>query len=250
MTLPVGTQISGYTIERVLGRGGSSVVYLAAQTRLERRVALKVLSPDLSQDEVFRKRFIRESQLAASLQHPHIIPIYEADEIDGQLYIVMPFIESDLTTLLQATRRLEDSRVLTILRQTARALDAAHRRDLVHRDVKPANILLTPRGDEGEDHAYLADFGITKRTSGEMTITQVGEFVGSVRYIAPEQIMGKVLTHKADIYSLGCVAYECFAGRAPFHREHEAALIYAHLHDDAPPLAETRPPVHLLPNLY
>ena len=225
-----GTTFSNYKVESLLGRGGMGVVYLARDLSLERRVALKLIAPELAQDEEFRARFLREPKLAASLDHPNVIPIYEAGEHDGQLYLAMRYVEgSDLRTLLKRESKLSPERTLAILAQVAGALDAAHRRALVHRDMKPANVLL----DE-DDHAYLTDFGITKQLGGASTDT--GRLVGTLDYLAPEQIRGEPVDTRTDSYALGCVLYECLAGKPPFRRDSEAATMWAHMQDEPPPL--------------
>ena len=206
------------------------VVYRATDLSLERPVALKLIAPELAQDERFRERFLREPRLAASLDHPNVIPIYEAGERDGQLYLAMRYVEgSDLRTILRRDGKLAPERALRILAQIAAALDAAHRRALVHRDVKPANVLLDEDG-----HAYLTDFGITKQLGGESTDT--GRLVGTLDYLAPEQIRGEPVDGRTDGYSLACVLYECLSGSAPFHRETEAETMWAHMQEQPAPL--------------
>src|SRR5215218_7272704 len=225
-----GTTFANYRVESLLGRGGMGVVYLARDLSLDRPVALKLIAPELADDEQFRARFLREPKLAASLDHPNVIPIYEAGEHDGQLYLAMRFVEgSDLRTLLEREGKLGPERTLTILVQVASALDAAHRRALVHRDMKPANVLL----DEG-GHAYLTDFGITKQLGGASTDT--GRLVGTLDYLAPEQIRGDLVDGRTDSYALGCVLYECLAAKPPFHRATEAETMWAHMQDPPPPL--------------
>ena len=187
-----GTTFANYRVESLLGRGGMGVVYLARDLSLDRRVALKLIAPELADDEQFRARFLREPKLAASLDHPNVIPIYEAGEHDGQLYLAMRFVEgSDLRTLLDREGKLSPERTLAILAQVAGALDAAHRRALVHRDVKPANVVLDEDG-----HAYLTDFGITKQLGGASTDT--GRLVGTLDYLAPEQIRGEPVDGRTD----------------------------------------------------
>ena len=177
----IGTELLGYRIEALVGRGGMSVVYRAEDLRLRRRVALKLLAPELAQDERFRERFLRESELAASLEHPHIVPIHDAGEVEGQLYIAMRYVEgSDLKILLQEEGALEPKRALDLLSQLADALDTAHERGLVHRDVKPSNALL-----DSAENLYLADFGLTKQTSSESGLTETGQFLGTADYVAP-----------------------------------------------------------------
>jgi serine/threonine-protein kinase len=188
---------------------------------------------------LFRERFIRESQIAASLDHPNIVPIFEADDVDGLLFIAMRYVQgTDLEALIAREGTLNPEHVISMVHQLAGALDAAHARGLVHRDVKPANVLIASSSGSGPvGHLYLSDFGVTKRTETAGRLTESGQFVGSVDYIAPEQIEGKTLDGRADIYSLGCVAFECLTAEPPFRREGEVAVIYAHLKAPRP-----RPP--------
>jgi serine/threonine protein kinase len=235
--LQPGTEVAGYRIERTLGRGGMSVVYLAEHDWLQRKVALKVLAPQLAEDERFRERFVRESRLAASLDHPNVIPIYEAGASGGDLFIAMRYVEgTDLRTLLAEQGPLPLERAVHICAQVADALQAAHERGLVHRDVKPANILIGR-----SDHAYLSDFGLIRRTEVTGGITKTGQFMGTLDYASPEQFEGKPLGPPTDVYSLGCVLFECLVGEPPFRREQDAAVMYAHLHDP-PPSARARRP--------
>ena len=240
---PPGDELGGYRIERLIGRGGMSAVYLAEQIRLKRKVALKVLSPELAQDERFRERFIRESELAASLDHPNVLPIHEAGEQDGRLYIAMRYVDGmDLKTLLDREGPLDPDRVVTIIGQVASALDAAHAEGLVHRDVKPGNILLTrTTGSIPPEHVYLADFGLTKRAASDSGLTGTGVFAGTLNYAAPEQFEGGPLDARTDVYSLGCVLFECLTGDLPFRKEQDAALMHAHLHASAPRATTLRP---------
>jgi serine/threonine protein kinase len=211
VTPDVGETFGSYRIESLLGRGGMGSVYLATHERLGRKVALKVITPTLALDEDFRARFLRESQLAASLDHPNVIPIYDADDVDGVLYLAMRYVNGpSLRELIRERGSLSQRETVQIVEQIAGALDEAHRAGLVHRDVKPANILLAEPGD----HAYLCDFGLAKRTSSR-ELTQTGSFLGSVDYCAPEQIEGRPLDGRADVYSLGCVVFHCLAGHAP-----------------------------------
>jgi predicted ATPase len=234
--LDIGSLLAGYSIEGQLGRGGMGWVYRAKHLRLERTAALKVLPPDLAEDSDFRERFIRESQLIAAIEHPNIIPIYDAGEADGLLYIAMRFVNGDdLSTLISRDGALGLEETLAMLEQAAAALDAAHARDLVHRDVKPANILV----ETGTARAFLADFGVaTPRTSG---LTEPGLFLGTLDYAAPEQIRGEPMGAGVDIYALGCVLYECLAGRPPFAKDTAVAVVHAHLLAPPPTLTETRP---------
>jgi serine/threonine protein kinase len=204
----VGTELAGYQIEGVIGRGGMSVVYLAEHVRLGRKVALKVLAPELAGSERFHDRFLRESKLAASIDHPNIVPIYDADETGGVLYIAMRYVEGlDLKQTIRDNGPLEPVRASVIVDQIASALDAAHARGLVHRDVKPANVLLT----QG-DHVYVSDFGLTKRAVSVSGLTETGQLIGTIDYVAPEQIRGDPVDHRADVYSLGCLLFECLTG--------------------------------------
>jgi predicted Ser/Thr protein kinase len=237
----VGTVVAGYRIDSVLGRGGMSVVYLAEHLRLSRKAALKVLSSALAEDEAFRERFVQESKRAAELEHPNVIPIYDAGEVQegdasGLLYIAMRHVEgSDLKELLARGGPLDVGRTLFLLEQVAAALDAAHARGLVHRDVKPANILVEPT-----DHVFLTDFGIAKQTTAP-GLTRTGIFVGTIDYAAPEQIEGGPLDGRTDVYALACVLYQCLTGRRPFERELELAVIQAHLTATPPIITDVRP---------
>ena len=206
------------------------VVYRAWDLSLERPVALKLIAPELAEDERFRARFLREPRLAASLDHPGVVPIFQAGEWEGQLYLAMRFVEgSDLKSVIEREGSLAPERALVVLAQVADALDAAHRRGLVHRDVKPGNVLLDESG-----HAYLTDFGITKQLGGVSTDT--GRVVGTLDYLAPEQIRGEAVDGRTDCYALGCVLYECLAGAPPFRRATEAETLWAHMQDEPAPL--------------
>ncbi len=241
-TTRIGTVLAGYRVDSLLGRGGMSVVYLAEHMRLGRKVALKVLATPLAHDDSFRERFVRESQRAAELDHPNVIPIYDAGEIeggdsDGLLYIAMRYVAGhDLRSLLKQEGRLSVGRTLFVLEQVAGALDAAHERSLIHRDVKPSNILI----DDPSEHVYLTDFGVAKQTTAP-DLTRTGVFIGTVDYAAPEQIEGLTLGPRTDVYALGCVLFECLAGRLPYDREAEVAVMHAHLTHPPPKLSELRP---------
>jgi serine/threonine-protein kinase len=228
----IGTVLGGYRIIEPLGRGGTSVVYRAEHVRLGRPAALKLLAPGLGEAD-FSDRFLRESRLAASLDHPSIVPVYDAGEDDGLLYIAMACVEgSDLKTLLATEGPLPTRRALRIVGQIAAALDAAHARGLVHRDVKPANILVG-----ADERAYLSDFGVVKEVASNGS-TRTGAFIGTIDYCAPEQIEGKEVDARTDVYALACVLYECLAGTPPFHRPSDVAILNAHLH--SPPAKLTR----------
>jgi len=243
MDLGPGAEFAGYRIESMLGRGGMGVVFLAEHLALGRNVALKVLAPDLAGDARFRERFVRESRLAASLEHPNIVPIHEAGEVDGVLFIAMRYVEGiDLRALLDADGALQPERSAAIVGQVASALDAAHAHGLVHRDIKPGNILIAKAvASTADEHVYLSDFGLTKRTSSDSGLTGTGQFVGTLDYAAPEQFEGKPLDARTDVYSLGCLLYECLTGRPPFRRENDAAVMHGHLMEQAPAPSSLRP---------
>jgi WD40 repeat protein/tRNA A-37 threonylcarbamoyl transferase component Bud32 len=238
----VGTELAGYRIESLLGWGGMSVVYLAEDLRLKRRVALKLLAAGLAEDESFRDRFLRESELAASIDHPNIVPIYEAGTAEELLFIAMRYVEGrDLKERLQRGR-LDPTAAIGIVGQVASALDAAHVRGLVHRDVKPSNVLLDMGArPDGSDHVYLADFGLTRRASEEAGAGDDGHLIGTIDYVAPEQIAGEEVDGRADVYSLGCVLYECLVGQPPFRRDSDLAVVFAHLETEPPPPSAARP---------
>jgi predicted Ser/Thr protein kinase len=236
-TPDVGDTLGGYTLESLLGRGGMGSVYLATHERLGRRVALKVIAPELAHDDDFRARFLREARLAASLDHPHVIPVYDAGEVDGVLFIAMRYVRgSTLQRVLQEAAALPVAETVRIAEQVGSALDAAHAAGLVHRDVKPANVLLA----EPDGHVYLCDFGLAKPMSSAST-TRTGFFLGTADYSAPEQIEGRPLDARADVYSLGGVVFHCLTGRPPFTRESEFAVLQAHLGDPPPLVSELRP---------
>jgi len=232
-----GDVFAGHRITGVAGRGGMGVVYRAVQLDLDRAVALKLIAADLAEDSSFRDRFVRESRLAASIDHPNVIPIYYTGEFEGDLYIAMRYVDgSDLRTLVRALGRLEPERAVHIVAQVASALDAAHERGIVHRDVKPANVLLG-----ASDHAYLTDFGLTKRISSHSGNTRAGGWVGTLGFVAPEQIRGERVDARADIYALGCVLFHTLAGGPPYQRDSDEATLWAHLHDDPPSLRANAP---------
>ncbi len=221
----------------MLGRGGMGVVYLAFDPRLKRRVALKVLAPELAHDRSFRERFIRESEVAASLDHPNVVPIFEAGEHDGVLYIAMRYVEgTDLGGLLEREGPLDPTRAVALITQVASALDAAHEVGLIHRDVKPGNVLVGKA-----DHAYLTDFGLIRRMSHGTSLTRTGQFMGTIEYVAPEQIRGDAVDGRADVYSLGCLLHECLTGVSPFASDLEVTMLYAHLEEAPPRVTDRRP---------
>ena len=233
----IGTVIAGYRIDARIGRGGMGVVYRAQHLQLQREAALKLIAPDLAESSGFRERFAREARIAAALAHPNIVTVYDAGEVDGTLYLAMQYVEgADLAAMLSSDGRLKPYRAIDVCRQVASALDAAHESGLIHRDVKPANVLISGR------HAFLTDFGLGKRVSGESAqITIAGDVVGTIHYVAPEQIEGTPVTSRTDVYSLGCLLYHCLSGRLPFERESDVAVIYAHLSEPAPKLPADLP---------
>ena len=236
-------QIAGYRIEARVGRGGMGEVYRAVQLNLGRRVALKVLAPKLAADDVFRRRFLRESRIAASIDHPSIIPIFETGEDGGLLYIAMRYVDGmDLASLLRREGRLEPARALAIMAQVASALDAAHARGLVHRDVKPGNILLAPPVLDGDpEHVYLVDFGLARSDNDDRSLGGTGSFLGTPRYAAPEQVAGRPVDSRTDGYALGCVLYECLTGQPPFPNGSGEAVLLAHLESPPPRVTALRP---------
>lgn len=236
----IGSEFAGYRIVGLLGRGATSTVYRGFELSLEREVALKLLSPELTRDRRFERRFLRESKLAASLEHPNVIPIFAAGEAEGQLYIAMRLIEGrDLKALLRDHGRLPKERALAFCGQIAGALDAAHARGLVHRDVKPSNVLL--EHDGRDEHVFLVDFGLTEATGSVSWPSQTEQPLGTIDYAAPEQIRGEKLDGQADLYSLGCMLYECVVGEPPFARSSAVATLYGHLHEPVPAASERLP---------
>ena len=229
--LAVGSTFAGYRLESVAGRGGMGIVYRATDLGLERVVALKFIAAELSSAPGFRDRFTAESRTAASLDHPNVIPIFHAGEHDGVHFLVMRYVEGeDLRSELQKEGRLEPERAARIIAQMASALDAAHASGLVHRDVKPANVLLAPN-----DHVYLTDFGLTKRVLTDPDQTKTGELVGTLNYLAPEQVRGEQVEPRTDIYALGCVLFHLLTGQVPFPLEGNEAKLWAHVSESPPP---------------
>lgn len=233
----VGSVVAGHRIERLVGKGGMGVVYEATELALERPVALKVISPELANDVTFRRRFIAESKRAAAIDHPNVIPVYRADEAAGVLFQTMRLVVGDdLRSVIVREGALEPARVARITLQVASALDAAHARGVVHRDVKPANVLLA----EG-DHVYLTDFGLSKRTGGHDESSVSTGLVGTLNYITPEQIRGEPVDARTDVYALGCVVFKMLTDSVPFDVETEEAKLWAHLSTPPPALDELRP---------
>lgn len=239
----VGRQVASYRIEQEIGRGGMAVVYRARDLRLDRTVALKLLAPELARNDTFRNRFSHESRVAAAIDHPHIVPVFEAGETDGVLYIAMRYVAgSDLRHLLDRQGPLPLATALRIATQVASALDAAHEHGLVHRDVKPGNILVARGTDRDHpEHTYLTDFGLTKKSLSLTGFTTVGQFVGTLDYVAPEQISGRPVDGRCDVYGFACVVFESLTGHPPFRRDDDMALLWAHQYDAPPALSASRP---------
>jgi hypothetical protein len=234
-----GDVFAGHRIEGLAGRGGMGVVYRATELTLDRTVALKLIAPALAGDPDFRTRFLRESRAAASIEHPNVLPIYTAGEHGDELYIVMRYVDGqDLRTLVRAAGHLDGPRVAGIVAQVGAALDAAHERGLVHRDVKPANVLLS-----ADDHAYLTDFGLAKRmeTTAAAALSRPGGWVGTLGYVAPEQIRGERVDARTDVYALGCILVHALSGKPPYMRDSEEATLWAHLHAPPPSAADGVP---------
>jgi serine/threonine-protein kinase len=240
-----GSEFAGYRIVSEVGRGGTATVWLADHEGLSRRVALKILSPELAEDDAFRSRFSQEARITAGLEHPNVLPVYDAGEWEGLLYIAMRYVDgTDLASLISREGALPLDRALALVAQVAAALGAAHAKGLVHRDVKPANVLVDPgAGLGGSDHAYLADFGLARPSLGVSGLTRAGELYGTIDYMAPEQLSGGVVDARTDVYSFSCLVYESLTGVPPFKRDTIVATAAAHLHED--PL----PPSHLRPGL-
>src|SRR5438034_6816021 len=232
MSIGIGSQLAGYRLEDEVGRGGMGVVYRATELGLDRPVALKLIAPELAGDAAFRERFLREARLAASIDHPGILPVYAAGEADGEVYLATRYVAgTDLRATLEEDGPLTPERALPLVEQVADALDAAHERGLVHRDVKPANVLI-----DGGSHCYLCDFGLTKRLGEGGAIIVAGGPAGTLDYLAPEQIRQGDVDGRAHQYALACVLYECLAGRPPFRRESEAQTLWGHMQEAPPPL--------------
>jgi len=231
--LSEGDQFAGYRIERRLGRGGMGLLYLALEPGLERRVALKLIAPEAADDEVFARRFAEESKIAASIEHPNVVPIYAAGEEADVPYIAMRYVAgADLAKRLVRGGRLDPAVAVELIAQIGNGLDAIHAAGLIHRDVKPANVLLS--GGDGAEHAYITDFGVARNVATESGLTQTGRFVGTLDYVAPEQISGDAVDARVDVYALGCLLFKLLTGEVPFPKDGEAARLYAHLNDPPP----------------
>lgn len=237
-----GATLAGYRLDGIVGRGGMAVVYRAFDGRLQRRVALKVLAPQLVRDEEFRQRFIRESRAAAAVDHPNILPIFEAGEADGMLFIAMRYVRGgDVRTVIDEGGPLPLARACAIVAQVAAALDVAHAHGLVHRDVKPANMLREATSYAGQpDHVYLADFGLSKRSVASADLTAHGHFLGTLNYVAPEQIEGRAVDGRTDLYALACSVFEMLGGQPPFKRDDNMAIMWAQVNAAPPPVTRLR----------
>ncbi|WP_255687385.1 serine/threonine-protein kinase [Pseudonocardia sp. TRM90224] len=228
----LGAELAGYRIEALIGHGGAGVVYRAVQVRLQRAAAVKLLAPGLASDAEFRQRFEREARLAARLEHPHIVPIYDSGFADGVLYLTMRYIDGpNLATVVDDNGPMGLHQVCGLLTGIAEALDSAHQAGLVHRDVKPANVLLATAGR----HAYLCDFGIARYAAAGSTLTSAGQLLGTLSYCSPEQLQGRHVDGRADQYALACVAFFCLTGRAPFVADEPSAVMFAHIFAAPPP---------------
>jgi serine/threonine protein kinase len=238
----VGHVLAGHRIDALIGEGGMGVVYRATHLHLQRTVALKVLPPSLAADQDYRRRFEREAAIAASLEHPNVVPIYDAGHANGILYLSMRFVDGeDLGAVLRREGRLGVERVCAVLGPVADALDAVHEAGLVHRDVKPGNVLIArTRRPRGGEQVYLCDFGIAKGAApAGSDITSAGQYIGTLQYSSPEQIEGRWLDGRSDQYGLACLAFRSLTGQVPYPRPETAAVLYAHLTADPP-----RPSLH------
>jgi hypothetical protein len=228
----IGRTVGSYTLEEEVGRGGMGVVYRARRVDTGETVALKLMLPEISANHHFRARFVREASLGSDLDHPNVVPIYDAGEADGELYIAMRLVEGrDLKTVIEEEGRLDPRRLVGIMRQVAGALDAAHEAGIVHHDVKPQNILIASDDGPDRDLAFVSDFGLVRPAGSESTASRTGQVFGSIQYMPPEQVEGLPSDGRADVYALGCVLYECLTGQIPFDRPNEVAVLWAHVHE-------------------
>ena len=238
--LEAGAVFAGHRIDGIVGRGGMGVVYRATDLTLDRQVALKLIAPGVAGDDEFRARFERECRVAASLDHPHVVPIFHAGREGDRLYVTMRYVEgTDLRALLAEQGRLEPQRAVALIAQVAGALDEAHRHGLVHRDVKPGNILIGSH--EGAERAFLTDFGVTKQRTAAEDLTRTGMAVGTADFMSPEQARGGDVDGRADVYSLGCVLFRALSGQVVFDRDSDLDKLWAHVHEPPPALLDVRP---------
>ena len=241
ISLAPGARVAGYRLEERIGQGGMAVVFRAHDERLGRPVALKVLAPTLAGSAEFQRRFLTESRAAAAIDDPHIVPVFAAGEADGVLFIAMRYVAGgDAQTLLRREGPLPPGRAAAIISPVAAALDAAHRVGLVHRDVKPSNMLMDVLPGRPA-HVYLSDFGLSKSVASASGVTAAGTILGTLAYASPEQVRSEPVDGRADQYALACSAFELLAGTPPFQRDDPAALMYAHLFADPPALSAQRP---------
>jgi serine/threonine-protein kinase len=241
VALAPGTEFAGHRIEALLGQGGMGLVYRATQLALERPVALKLIVPEYASDVLFRERFKREARLAARIDHPNALPVFEAGEAEGMLFLTMRYVDgTDLEAMIAGEGALSPELAAAIIGQVGAALDAAHAVGLVHRDVKPANVLVE-RGPGGEAHAWLMDFGLTKQVGSASGLTKTSMWVGTVDYAAPEQIQSMTVDARADVYALGCVLFQALTGQVPFPREREVSKIMAHATEQPPSVTDVLP---------
>jgi serine/threonine protein kinase len=238
--LAPGSTFAGYEVDSVVGAGGIGILYRATQVRLDRPVALKLVEPDIARDPVIRERLRREARMVAALEHPNVVPLYAAGEEDGTVYIVTRWVEgTELGALIRREGPLEPGRAARTAAQIASALALAHEKGLVHRDVKPSNVILT-----SEDHVYLTDFGLAKRAGTAAGLTGVGQMLGTVDYVAPEQIEGSEPDARGDVYSLGCVLFEMLTAEPPFAGQGGGmAKMWAQVNAEVPSVRERRPDV-------
>ena len=235
-----GDIVAGFRVSSLVGRGAVGSVYLAFDVDHGGRVALKLLGDELTQDERFRQRFLRESEIAATLDHPNIVRTLASGADGGRLYLAMEYVDgSDLRELLRRDGRLDPGRAIDLVGQVAAGLDAAHEAGLVHRDVKPGNVLVAAR--DGREHACICDFGLARHVSSVSSLTGDRGFVGTIDYVSPEQVAGGPINSAADVYSLGCVLFECLAGVRPYERDSELSVVFAHLNEPPPRLSDFRP---------
>ena len=238
--LDIGSIFAGHRVDGVAGQGAMGIVYRATDLALGRPVALKLMAPGLAADPVFRARFASECRLAAAIDHPHAVEVFHAGEEEGLLYVTMRYVDgTDLRAILRAEGKLQPARAVRLVMQVAGALDEAHRRGLVHRDVKPGNVLVTTR-DDGE-RAFLSDFGLTKERAVASELTGTGLAIGTADYIAPEQAQGHELDGRADVYALACLLYQSLAGAVPYERASDLDKLWAHVHQPPPALHDVRP---------
>ncbi len=238
--LDIGSTFAGHRVDGIAGRGGMGIIYRATDLALSRPVALKLMAPGLASDPVFRARFESECRLAAAIDHPHAVEVFHAGEEDSLLYVTMRYVDgTDLRAILRAELRLEPERAVRVVDHVAGALDEAHRRGLVHRDVKPGNVLVAAR-DDGE-RAFLSDFGLTKERAVPSELTGTGLAIGTADYIAPEQAQGRELDGRADVYAPACVLYQSLAGSVPYERDSDLENLWAHIHQPPPALVDVRP---------